>query len=408
MTSPANATNEPPRRAREAEPARRRRPLWRTITVALAAVIVVGLTIPAVTILLPWWSDANVAPVQARLAAGRSHTCAITNTGEVKCWGDNSSGQLGTGTVTAATAAVVTTGLPKATALAAGGDHTCALTTTGGVSCWGANGSGQLGDGGTTDSATPVPVAGLGEGVLAIAAGESHSCALLRDRSVRCWGDNGSGELGTGDTSPSLTPIAVKDLPTRSTGVGVGSGFTCVVFTGRTVRCWGDNADGQLGVGDQRSRLRWEPVIGLPRVSTLSVGDAHACAVTREGSVMCWGANNAGQLGVTMEATNATAPLAPPGLTEHYTSVAAGYTQTCALGESKHVTCWGGEPADTASDPSVARDVPGLSGATSVSVGAFHACATTDDGIWCWGRNDLGQLGTGGASGPEPRQVEGL
>lgn len=385
------------------KPATRRR---RFIIAGVLVAVLVALAVPGFTVLLPWWSDANAAPVRVRVAAGTAHTCAITADQTVKCWGANASGQLGIGTTEQANAPVSIVAPNEVVSLAAGGDHTCALTASGRVYCWGANGSGQLGDGTTDDRAEPALVEGLSK-VLAIAASDTHTCALLTDRSVRCWGANGSGQLGTGDTADSAVPMPVKDLPARVTSVAAGNGYTCVVFTGRTVRCWGDNSDGQLGLGDLTPRLRWEPVIGLPRTSFVSTGDVHACAVTQDGVVYCWGSNASGQLGTTMAAASAAAPMAVPGLTGRFTAVAAGRDRTCALASTADVWCWGGEQTDASADPSVARPVPSLAGVRGLAIGAFHACADTSSGVYCWGRNDSGQLGAP-ATGTDPVAVPGV
>lgn len=371
-----------------------RRALGKWLVVAGVAVALVALGAAAVVV-LPWWQDGNLPPVRTRIAAGSAHTCAVTPGGGVKCWGDNHFGQLGDGSTTPSASPVDVAGLRSGiVAVSGSGNHTCALGDTGVVTCWGANESGQLGIGTTATSPVPRVVAGLGSRVLQVSAGASHTCALTESRAVMCWGANGTSELGTGDTTASATPVPVKDLPARSTLVDVGNGFTCVVFTGRTVRCWGDNGDGQLGQGDRTVRTRWEPVTELPRSSVLTVGDAHACAVTREGVVACWGANWAGQLGITLASAGSLTPIGVPGLPAGVTSVAAGYNRTCAVA-SGSVTCWGGAVDAASAEQAGPRPVPGVKAVEEVSVGTFHVCAATAGSVWCWGENSSGQLGDG-------------
>lgn len=388
---------------------RRRLPRWQLVA-ALAGVGVTLLAVIAVAlvVVLPWWTDGASTPAPTTLAAGRQHTCTIRPDRTVACWGGNGSGQLGTGSTAPSTIPLPVPDLTDVVSLAAGGEHTCALTAAGAVWCWGDNASGQLGTGTTSPSPVPAQVSGLERGVLSVTTSESHSCALLGDRSVRCWGDNGSAQLGTGNTMASSIPVPVEDMPARSTGVAVGNGFTCVGFTGRTIRCWGENGDGQLGLGDLRPRTRWEPVIGLPRTGFVAVGDAHACSITQDGVVMCWGANRAGQLGIGLDAQSALAPMGIAGLEGRFTSVAAGYDSSCALSEAGDVTCWGGTHGVPGTEPAPVRQVP-LPRAQAVAVGSFHACAATDDGIYCWGNNGSGQLGSGGgADSVDPvRVVEG-
>lgn len=364
----------------------------RWILVAAAALVVVGVSVAAV-VLWPWWADANLAPVRARVAAGGAHTCAVTAAGGVKCWGDNSFGQLGNGGFTPSTSPVDVQGLASGVVAVSGsGNHTCALTDRGAVKCWGANESGQLGVGSAADSPVPLDVPGL-EGVLQVSAGASHTCVLTGGRGVSCWGDNGTGQLGSGGTDAQQSPTMVVDLPARSTAVAAGNGFTCVVFTGRTVRCWGDNGDGQLGLGDTQARSRWEPITALPRSSVLAAGDTHACALARDGSVSCWGANWAAQLGVSQPDSSLT-PVVVPGLPAGITSLAAGYNRSCAVAAGR-VTCWGGATDAASAETAGARAVAGLEGVESVAIGAFHACSWASGSVSCWGANTSGQLGDG-------------
>jgi len=374
--------------ARRAHPRRR----WPLVVAAVALVAALG---GAAAAALPWWRDGHLPPARARIAAGAAHTCAVVGTGGVRCWGDNSFGQLGNGTTTPSTSPVDVAGLSSGVVAVSGsGNHTCALTDTGAVRCWGDNSTGQLGDGTTVSSAVPVDVSGLDAGVLQVSAGAGHTCALTGQRAVACWGDNGTGQLGTGDTRPSATPVPVRDLPARSTSVGVGNGFTCAVFTGRTVRCWGDNGEGQLGLGDRAGRTRWEPVTALARSSAIGVGDSHACAVTRTGEVACWGANWAGQLGLVLASEGSLTPVGVPGLPAGVSAVSSGYHATCALA-SGTVTCWGAAVDAASGERAAPRAMTGLEGVEQVAVGAFHACAATAGSVSCWGENASGQLGDG-------------
>lgn len=360
----------------------------------LIAVVALALAVIAATVVVPWYTDGRREPARSPLAAGRAHTCAITPAGGVKCWGDNAYGQLGNGTMEPSATPVDVVGLSAGVVSLSGtGNHTCAVTDAGAARCWGDNASGQLGNNGVDPSPVPVDVAGLEAGVLTVSASASHTCALTGSRAVACWGENGSSQLGTGDAVNRSAPAEVAGLPARSTDVTVGNGFTCVVFTGRTVRCWGDNGDGQLGLGDTQPRLSWVPVGELPRTASVSAGDTHTCALSHEGEVLCWGANGAGQLGLPLDTSTSPRPVAVPGL-GRAGSVAAGYQQSCALADGT-VTCWGGLVGEA--DPATAapRAIAGVEGADGVAVGAFHACAASPAGVWCWGTNSSGQLGDG-------------
>ncbi len=226
-------------------------------------------------------TDSRSAPVEVnglasgvtKLAAGESHTCALTSTGGVKCWGYNLFGQLGDGTTNDQPIPVAVSGLTSGvTSLAAGGAHTCAVTDTGGVKCWGFNHVGQLGSGTTTTASTPVDVSGLASGVTAVVAGNWHSCALTQVGGVKCWGDNLYGALGDGTSdSRSRTPVDVSGLASGVAAIDAGGRFACAVTNADGVKCWGDNGFGQLGDGTlivQRTPVdvAWPQVLYLPLV----------------------------------------------------------------------------------------------------------------------------------------------
>jgi alpha-tubulin suppressor-like RCC1 family protein len=234
------------------------------------------------------------------IAAAIFHTCALTTGGGVKCWGGNSFGQLGDGSVASRTTPVNVFGLTSGvSAIAAGGNHTCALTNGGAVKCWGANFNGQLGDGTTTARLTPVDVSGLTSGVSAIAAGGIHTCALTTGGGVKCWGRNLTGQLGDGTFTSRLTPVDVSGLNSGVSAIAAGGDHTCALTASGGVKCWGWNGNGQLGDGSIGSRTTPVNVSGLTSgVSAIAAGDFHTCALTTGGEAKCWGSHQNGQLGI--------------------------------------------------------------------------------------------------------------
>ncbi len=341
------------------------------------------------------------------ISAGYLHTCAVTAGGGVKCWGDNSDGQLGDGTTTNSAVPVDVTGLTSGVeAISAGAGHTCAITAGGGVKCWGENSDGQLGDGTTTNSAVPVDVTGLTSGVQAISAGYEHTCALTTPGGVMCWGSNYQGELGIGSTATnSVIPVDVHGLASGVQAISAGSSDTCALTTAGGVKCWGGNNYGQLGSGSTAANsVIPVDVIGLTTgVQAIAVQGGHACALTTAGGVKCWGDNYDGQLG-NASRTNSAIPVDVYGLTSGVRAVTAGYWHTCALSTSGALECWGwnaeGELGYGGTNNWV-WEIPvyviGLTASVrAISAGHYHTCALdTAGGVGCWGWNSSGQLGDG-------------
>ncbi|GIV95655.1 MAG: hypothetical protein KatS3mg057_0312 [Herpetosiphonaceae bacterium] len=201
-------------------------------------------------------------PVAGRLqiSAGWDHSCVVLADGTARCWGANGAGQLGDSTTTSSSSPVVVGGATPLTdivALSAGGSHSCALVADGTARCWGNNGDGQLGDGTTTDSASPVVVGGVTPltDIVALSVGYAHSCALLVDGTARCWGRNDYGQLGNGTTTDSASPVVVGGATplTDIVALSAGGEHSCALLVDGTARCWGANGSGQLGNGTRMS-----------------------------------------------------------------------------------------------------------------------------------------------------------
>jgi alpha-tubulin suppressor-like RCC1 family protein len=203
--------------------------------------------------------------------------------------------------------------ITDATAVATGGYHTCAMLSDGSIQCWGNNSYGQLGNDTTTSSSVPVTVSGITNAV-AVAAGYDHTCALLSDGSVQCWGVNGDGQLGNDTTgmcsaaSCSAIPVTVSGV-TNASGVAAGGSYSCALLSGGSVQCWGNNGDGQLGNGTTTSSYVPVTVSGVTNATAVSASD-HTCAVLSGGSVQCWGRN--GGLG-NGSMTDSTVPVTVTG-----------------------------------------------------------------------------------------------
>ena len=293
------------------------------------------------------------------IAAGYVHTCALLATGNIKCWGYNANGQLGIGNNIDSSIPIEITGGALAgktvTQIAAGaGVHTCALLSDATIACWGGNGFGQLGTSDTAERNIPVAITGgalAGKTITQIAVGGGHSCALFSDSTVACWGNNLLGQLGIGSYSDSHIPVAVTGgaLDSKTvTQISAGSQHTCALLSDATIACWGANNDGQLGTGITSRDINvpvavYEGSNAGHTVTRITASGYHTCAVLSDGTVSCWGRNEYGQLG-TGDTTNSNTPLAVTGgaLTgKTVTRVSAGREHTCALLANGTVACWG-------------------------------------------------------------------
>ena len=249
------------------------------------------------------------------LSAGGGHTCVVVVSGEVLCWGINQDGELGDGTLKARNVPVFVVGLAGVAMGVASGDfHTCALLESGAMQCWGFNASGQLGDGTTTLSASPVDVVGLPGPVAAMSAGGIQTCALSTSGAVWCWGGNVNGQVGDGSLVDRLLPTAVVGLDAGVRVVAAGWKHTCAILADESMLCWGQNSQGQLGDGSLADSGVPIEVGTLPKASLLDAGGVrtgnigHSCAFTLGGGLHCWGANFEGQLG-TESLTNTSVPV---------------------------------------------------------------------------------------------------
>lgn len=322
----------------------------------------------------------------------------------MKCWGFNAYGQLGDGSTTNRLSPVYVIGLTSGVQTVVAGDiHSCALTNVGAVTCWGNSGSGQVGNGSFADSnKVPVPVTGLSSDVVLLSAGYFHNCAKRSAGYVYCWGNNSKGQLGIGSTVNQATPAYLSDLGTVTTRLASGGMHSCVVITDRRVKCWGNNDYGQLGDGSTANKSTSVSVPNLNGVDSLSLGQSHSCALTTTGGVKCWGQDVHGNLGDDAGFVSKSVPVDVAGLSAGVTSLAAGGAHTCAVAFGT-LKCWGydyhGQLGDDEPNYSKATPTPVLcmdSGVSEVSAGYQHTCAKMASGLMkCWGNNQNGQLGDG-------------
>jgi alpha-tubulin suppressor-like RCC1 family protein len=389
--------------------------------------------------------------------AGMKSVCAQASDGTVKCWGENASGSLGIGDIAArgdgagemgANLPILDLGMGKTVQkLSFSGYTACAILNDNTVKCWGDNATGTLGSGDTINRGDDagemgdnLPTVNLGTGktATAISVGSGAACAILNDGNVKCWGGGDFGQTGYGDTMARGDDAGEMgdDLPNVDLGTGKTAtaistfdNTTCAVLNDGSVKCWGKNTNGQLGLGDTVTRGDDASEMGdkLPAVDlgtgktavAVSVGGGRVCALLNDASVKCWGSNlfgilglgdsddrgdNAGEMGDTLPGVNL-------GTGKTATAIATGYAHACALLNDSSVKCWGLNSSgqlglgDTIGRGSAAADMgdnlPAVAlgtGKTAVAIGTrgWNTCALLNDGaVKCWGQNDFGQLGQG-------------
>ena len=351
------------------------------------------------------------------LALGTAHACDLASGGIAWCWGMNGNdarlGDPQTGDDAHRTSPVRVPGNHRFTQLVSFARFTCGLRVDGAALCWGNNGWGTLGGGITAAfSSMPVEVAG-GIRFTQLSAGIEHACGTA-NTSVSptvCWGHNDWGQFGNGTTTTPNGPVGAGTAGTHPQFMSVyaGGSFSCAIAVGDAAYCWGANGLGQTGDGHALTygnTFRTAPILvtGGHRFRTLSLGNQHACGITINNEGYCWGSNNAklGDGGFTD--TSVPRPIAGG---HRFSQISAGYNHSCGLTSLEQIYCWGGNgngqlgnPAQSAASPVLAINgekaaevqVSGIgTGSSNFTCGISKDRLTT----WCWGRNDLGQLGNG-------------
>ena len=331
-----------------------------------------------------------------QVAAGGSHTAAVTKDGDLYMWGYNNYGQLGVYTnVDKNTPVLVnnsTTALPAKSVkyVALGGSHSAAITKDGSLYIWGWNNYGQLGDGTTTGRYTPIKIM---DNVASVSLGNSHSAAITKDGSLYMWGYNGNGGLGDGTTTDRYTPVKIMD---NVASANLGDDHSAAITKDGSLYMWGSNYYGQLGDGTTTDR--YTPVKIMDNVASANLGDDHSAAITKDGSLYMWGKNDCGQLGdgTTDNKTNKTRPHR---VASNVQSVELGDVHTTVISKDGGLYTWGynyygqlgnGTTTKSSNPIKIMNDVVSCAG------GYNHTVALKKDGtVYTWGRNNCGQLGDG-------------
>jgi alpha-tubulin suppressor-like RCC1 family protein len=375
-----------------------------TLTLALTIVLraaTITLTPSNPTVLLGQTLQltANGAVVPVSIGTGLWHTCVLYSDQTVRCAGLNNQGELGNGNTTRQFEPALAN-TTNAVAIRNGNEHTCSLVGDGRMQCFGTNFTGQIGTGVMGNFySTPQFVQNITTAVKSIAGGY-HTCAILPDSTVQCWGRNQDGQLGNGDaTTDTSLPGAVQNLGAVADLV-TGSYHNCALMPDHTAMCWGRNGRGQVGDGTYNSPITLpHQVVGLSNAVMLNLGGFHSCALMQDATVKCWGQGDQMQLGVPGLAASNT-PVTVTGLS-NVTGLYQGFLHTCAQVSGGTVWCWGqndfGQLGNGATgNTATPVQMQGILNPIYVVGGIGHTCALTQDRfVKCVGENDFGELGDG-------------
>lgn len=358
------------------------------------------------------------------LSSGLTSSCALSDSGEVWCWGDNKNFQVTNKVNTFEASPVKHNLVEKAYSVAAGSQHSCAVVRNQRVVCWGANNWGQLGAAllpiEREKSAIPEYVQGL-VGAIEVFAGRDHSCGLTFNKELYCWGSNSDGQLGKPPSmvgrvgATQLNEVADRIELKNVADVSLGNSHSCALDSDGFVYCWGSNIYGQLGRGWTRDDLYVPKVVpNLTKIVELDSGGDTTCARSSAGKMFCWGKGDVGQIGNSDSVSYAIPVEVNFGQLAGnlknslivVESMSSGPASTCAKLKNNGVYCWGSfsfaqvgtenSPTLRSLNPAVLAQT-GLNTVTALDSGLNFTCALHEQ-ISCWGQNNLGQLGRGTTS----------
>ncbi|WP_230470413.1 Ig-like domain-containing protein [Lujinxingia vulgaris] len=346
------------------------------------------------------------------VAAGGAFSCGLSEVGEAYCWGVNTRGQLGDGTLEGRAEPRAVQGELRFETLSAGLNFVCGLSTAGETYCWGGNGAGQAGVARTQETArVPVPTRLVRraptdeEDVMLemLDASAAYTCGVVASsQGVMCWGANDEGQIGQAPGDAIDTPTPVGDASFSAERVATAHAMTCAQRDTGEVACWGSQDVMKLAFREDVGNIVTSPVALATEVrfEVMAGGERHFCGLTADGELYCWGINSNGEL-ASGDGNDQGAPqLADTA--SRYAALAVGTHHGCAItGDRAQLECWGANDQRQVSEGGGKAEAPrevalGVTGFAAVSVGTTHSCVVTQGGdLLCFGRDDEGQTGPG-------------
>lgn len=334
-----------------------------------------------------------------RLAAGDSHSCAISAGGALYCWGNNDKGQLGVSTApdTSSSSPIRVGSASDWSGIVGGRTHSCGLRS-GSIWCWGENGNNQLGDGTTTDRMSPVQVSGTNSGWVYLSSSYRHNCGIKSDHSLWCWGYNYRGQIGNNSTSNQSVPLKIATSDWRT--VTAGGGHTCAIKTNGELWCWGSNYEGQIGLGDNTGPFKTPTRVGSASDwADVQTGSGyHSCGLKTNGELWCWGGASDNDY---RDYGNVPVLVSNTG----WKRLALGSYSDYAIHGDGSLWSWGddeyGRLANGANQSSKSSpyQISTSSDWAYIAGGYSHVCAMdNNNAVYCAGDGGKGRLGNGGTS----------
>ncbi len=329
--------------------------------------------------------DAGSAERVKNICLGVLHSAAVMENGDLYCWGDNDSGEVGNGSKKdQLTPVKVLEGVKE---VSLGFEYSAAVMENGDLYCWGYNRYGEVGNGRTGDQRTPVKVL---EGVKEVSLGCYSSAAITENGDLYCWGWNEYGEVGNGSLEDQHTPVKVLEGVKE---VSLGYDNSAAITENGDLYCWGWNEYGEVGNGSLEDQDT--PVKVLEGVKEVSLGAWYSAAITENGDLYCWGYNWCGQVGNGSTEDQHTPVKVLEGVKE--VSLSSGHS--AAITENGDLYCWGWNEYGEVGNGSLEDQhtpVKVLEGVKEVSLGCYSSAAVTENGdLYCWGDNGWGQVGNG-------------
>ena len=338
------------------------------------------------------------------VSTGQNHSCGIKSDDTLYCWGWNIFGQVGNNSITDRLVPTAVFGGGTWKQVGTGGLITCGIKSNDSLHCWGSNSFGQVGDNSIIDRIVPTAVSGGGTWKH-VAVGDTHNCGIKSDDSLNCWGSNSRGQVGDSTSGTDrLVPTAISNGGSWIKA-SAGTQLSCAIKSDKTLLCWGNNSNGQIGNNSSQKQLAPAPVSGGGMWKHVAAGAAFSCGIKSDDSLYCWGTNGSGRTGLNNIVGETFVPTQVSG-GGTWKQVSAATAHSCAVKSDNTLHCWGSNTGGRTGQnlPSgntiIPTEVSGGGSWKQVATANVHSCGIkSDNTLQCWGTNNAGRTGLNTAAG---------